>query len=64
MAEKKERVYIRNHVAQSVLGTRQFFFVPKAEVLPGGLLRVIGKKQDITEALQPYLLKRFRRSSP
>lgn len=61
---RKQRVYIRNHIAQSMLGTRQFFFIPKAEVLPGGILRVIGPKHDITEELQPYLLKRFRRSAP
>jgi len=51
--------YERNTVFRSSL-TGRFYFVPKARILNGNVRCVVGKKHDITEQLQPFLLKRFR----
>ena len=55
-----ERVYVHNQITRSLLaGT--YYFVAKAEVLSGGMLRVVGKKVDVTESIQELLkLERAR----
>ena len=52
--------YERNTVFRSTL-TGRFYFVPKARVLTDTTRVVVGKKYDITDQLQPFLLKKFRR---
>jgi hypothetical protein len=44
-------IYARNLVLQSPL-TGIYYFVPKAEVLPTGGYRVIGKKIDVSESIE------------
>jgi hypothetical protein len=56
--------YERNRALFSVIGNR-VFFCPRAKVLKDSkgdarILLVVGKKYDITDDLQPYLLKRYR----
>ncbi len=52
--------YERNVLWRSPL-TGRFYFAPKVKVLDEAVRCVVGRKYDVTEALQPYLLKRFRR---
>jgi len=52
--------YERNVVYRSSL-TGQFYFAPKVRVMSGTTRLVVGKKYDITDQIQPFLLKRFRR---
>jgi hypothetical protein len=51
--------YERNVVYQSVLSGR-FYFARKVKVLGPRTRLVVGRKVDITESLQPFLLKKFR----
>lgn len=60
MKKKATPEYTRNEVFRSEL-TGQFYFVPKARILENGVRLVVGKKHDITDQLQPFLLKKFRR---
>jgi len=53
------RQFLHNHVLRSPLSGR-LYFVKRAEIMPGGVLLVRGEKVDVTESLQPYLLKRYR----
>ena len=52
-------MYEYNTVFRSEL-TGQFYFVPKAKVIGPTTRVVVGKKYDITEYLQPYLLAKFK----
>ena len=52
--------YGRNVLYRSEL-TGQFYFAPKVKVLNNNICVVVGKKYDVTEQLQPYLLKKFRK---
>lgn len=46
--------YTRNRVLFSALGER-FYFVPKARLLDGGIMRVVGKKIDVTEDVKRFI---------
>lgn len=52
--------YERNVLYRSEL-TGQFYFAPKVKVLNNNIRLVVGKKYDVTEQLQPFLLKKFRK---
>jgi hypothetical protein len=52
--------YERNVVYRSVL-TDRFYFAPKVKVLGEKTRLVVGKKYDVTDSLQPFLLKKFRK---
>lgn len=41
--------------------TGDFYFAPKVKVMDGTTRLVVGRKYNVTEALQPYLLKKFRK---
>jgi hypothetical protein len=60
--EKKRasRFYASNLIVQSVLDPERFYFCAKVELLPNNVMRVIGKKHDVTLSLQPWLLKKHR----
>lgn len=63
MAERKPKepaVYEKNRAFFSVLGNR-IYFVPRSRVVRGSIRKVVGKKYDITDDLQPLLLKKFRK---
>ena len=60
MSKKIGAEYERNVVYRSSL-TGQFYFAPKVRRLNDTVNLVVGKKYDITNQLQPFLLKRFRR---
>jgi hypothetical protein len=51
--------YERNVLYRSPL-TGEFWFAPKVRVLNETVRRVVGSKYNVTEALQPYLLKKFQ----
>lgn len=51
--------YERNVVYRSVL-TERFYFAPKVKVLGEKTRLVVGRKYDVTDSLQPFLLKKFR----
>jgi hypothetical protein len=51
--------YERNVLFRSPL-TGEFFFAPKVRVLGTTTRLVVGRKYNVTVALQPYLLKRFK----
>lgn len=53
--------YVRNQVLKSPLGN--YYFVPKARVLPGGMLEVIGKKHDVTESIEALLAQPRKRKA-
>ena len=53
-------VYERNQVFRSPL-TGQWYFAPKVRVLNDGLCVVVGRKYDITDHIEPFLLKKWRR---
>lgn len=58
---KRSKVkYERNMAFFSVLGNR-IFFCPRVRVLNDRLRKVVGEKYDITDDLQPYLLKKYRK---
>ena len=52
--------YERNIVYRSTL-TGQFYFAPKVRVMDKGVRCVVGKKHDITDQIQPFLMKKFRK---
>lgn len=52
----------RNVLFRSPL-TGQFYFAPKVRVLSETIRCVVGRKYDVTAALQPYLLKKYRKRS-
>jgi hypothetical protein len=54
-------VYERNVVYRSVL-TDRFYFAPKVKVIGEKTRLIIGRKYDVTDSLQPFLLKRFRKA--
>ena len=54
--------YEKNVLFRSPL-TGEFFFAPKVRVLDRTVRLVVGRKYNVTEALQPYLLKKFKRRS-
>jgi hypothetical protein len=58
---KKGKEYERNVLYRAEL-TGRFFFAPKVCILSPTIRLVVGKKYDVTGALQPYLLKKFRRT--
>lgn len=60
MTERKKRDYAYNLVLQIVLNPERFFFAAKVEILPGNIMRVIGKKHDVTQSIQPWLMKKLR----
>ncbi len=45
------KTYVRNVVRFSLLGER-YYFIPKAEVLGGGIERAVGKKIDVTDSVK------------
>lgn len=47
----------------SFIGNR-IFFCPKVRVVSETVRSVVGKKYDITDDLQKYLQKRYRRGEP
>ena len=49
----------RNVVYRSTL-TGTFYFVARAKDMGHGVMCAVGRKHDITAALQPFLLKKFR----
>lgn len=51
--------YERNVLYRSGFG--DFWFAPKVRVLGETTRLVVGRKYNVTAALQPYLLKKFRR---
>ena len=51
--------YERNRVLVSMISNR-FFFCPKVRVMEHGVRKVVGKKYDVTEDLQPYLRETMR----
>jgi hypothetical protein len=53
--------YERNVLYRSGLG--DFWFAPKVRVLGETTRLVVGRKYNVTDALQPYLLKKFRRKA-
>lgn len=57
---KPRATYEYGRVLFSALGGR-IFFCTKVRVMPNGVRMVVGKKYDVTEDLQPYLLKKHRR---
>jgi hypothetical protein len=52
--------YERNVIYRSTL-TGEFYFAPKVRVLSENARCVVGRKFDVTDALQPYLSKKYRR---
>ena len=62
MSKTIDAEYERNVVYRSSL-TGQFYFAPKVRVMSETTRLVVGKKYDITDHIQPFLLKRFRRKS-
>lgn len=54
--------YERNVVYRSVL-TDRFYFAPKVKVLGERTRLVVGRKYDVTDSLQPFLLKKFRKDA-
>ena len=60
MSSKDAAEYERNVVFQGALSKR-FYFAPKVRIMSPTVRLVVGKKYDITDHLQPFLLKRFRR---
>lgn len=52
--------YERNVLYRAGL-TGDFYFAPKVRVLDGNARLVVGRKYNVTSALQPYLLKKYRR---
>ena len=60
MSKRIDAEYERNVVYRSSL-TDRFYFAPKVKRLNDSVNLVVGKKYDITDQLQPFLLKRFRR---
>lgn len=51
--------YEKNVLFRSPL-TGEFFFAPRVRVLNNTVRLVVGRKYNVTEALQPYLLKKFK----
>jgi len=51
--------YERNVLFRSPL-TGEFFFAPRVRVLDKTVRLVVGRKYNVTEALQPYLLNKFK----
>jgi hypothetical protein len=54
--------YERNQVFRSTL-TGQWYFAPKVKVIGKGVRLVVGRKYDITDRIEPFLLKKWRRKS-
>lgn len=52
--------YEQSRALFSLLGNR-VFFCPRVRVMPGEVRLVVGEKYDITDDLQPYLLKKYRK---
>ena len=59
-AKREKAVYEKNRAMFSYIGNR-IFFCPRVRVLNERLRKVVGKKYDITDDLQPYLLKKYRK---
>lgn len=59
---KSDIEYERNQVYRSSL-TGQWYFAPKVRVLDHGIRVVVGRKYDITAAVEPFLLKKWRRKA-
>jgi hypothetical protein len=57
-----ETKYERNQVFRSAL-TDRFYFAPKVKVLGEKTRLVVGRKYDVTDSLQPFLLKKFRKQA-
>ena len=50
------KTYIWNHIGKSMLtGEPRYYFIPKAEVLSNGMLRVVGKRIDVTDSINGIL---------
>jgi len=54
--------YERNVLYRASL-TGEFWFAPKVRVLGETTRCVVGRKYNVTDALQPYLLKKFQRKA-
>lgn len=54
--------YVKNQIFHSPL-TGSFFFVPRAKVLDGGMLQVVGKKVDVTESIERLFPKTKKRAA-
>ena len=57
--KRPKPIYVYREVMRSLIDNK-LYFVPKARVLEDGIRRVIGKKYDISESLQPLLLQKYR----
>ena len=60
MSNKPKATYERNKALLSTI-TNRIFFCPRVKVLDERLRSVVGAKHDITDDLQPYLLKKYRK---
>ena len=61
-ATKREKAVYEQHRAMfSFIGNR-IFFCPKVRVVSETVRSVVGARYDITDDLQPYLKKKYRRS--
>ena len=63
MPKKSKATYERHRAMFSFIGNR-IFFCPKVRVVSETVRSVVGKKYDITDDLQKYLQKRYRRGEP
>ena len=52
--------YERNVLYRAGL-TGDFFFAPKVRVLDANIRVVVGRRYNVTDALQPYLLAKYRK---
>lgn len=59
--KRTSRFYVANQIMHSRLYGNQFYFVPKSEVIGENVCRVVGKKYDVTDSIQPYLSAKYRR---
>lgn len=54
-----EPLYAYNKVLVSLISKR-IFFCQKVRVMGDGVYKIVGRKFDITDDLQPYLLKKYK----
>lgn len=63
MSQRQKSEYERN-VLYRAGPTGEFFFAPKVKIVGVNVRCVVGRKYNVTDALQTYLLKKFRRKEP
>lgn len=54
--------YERNRIFRSTL-TGHWYFAPKVRVVGKDIRLVVGRQCDITEQIEPFLLKKWRRKA-